>query len=88
MSRIGTFILVAIAAPAPAVMQPKPAQAGSSGFIAGLAIGVATAAIVHHHRRAHAGYYHRPRYTPRVYHRLHHRHYCGRGRCGHRHPHW
>ena len=50
MSRIGTITLAAIAALTLTIAQPRPAEAGSGGFIAGLAIGVATAAIIHHHR--------------------------------------
>ena len=88
MSHFRNLGIIAIAALALTVMQPRSAQAGSGGFIAGLAVGVATAAIVHHHRRAHAGYHHRPYYSPRANHRhrvVRHQRRCGWGRCGYRH---
>lgn len=85
MSRLKTFAVVAAIAAALTMLQPRPAEAGSGGVIAGIAIGVIGAALLHHHHRAYAYPYQRKHYYVRPHSFFHHGGYYRHHRGHHRH---
>jgi hypothetical protein len=88
MSKIRMLALAVALAAGMTAVQPRPAEAGGGGLIAGLAIGITAAAIWHHHHgynhygynRGYDGWYPGKYVAGAV--RSHHGYRCHHARCG------